>query len=247
LPRLRRAAGAISVPALTTLERRVLRGAVRLYATSPASRAEIAHAARISEQAVGIIPIPVDLEEFSPATDDEWREAAARPVIVFVGRADDPRKNVLLLFEAFVTLRRRFPRAVLRLVGRPPVGRVPQGVEVVGEVRDVSAELRRGSVFVLPSRQEGFGIVAAEAMAAGLPVVTTPSRGPEDLVRASGAGLVARDHSAHALAQAVESVVAEPARMAEMRRNGRAHVAIEHSPLAFRRRLKAAFNDVESI
>jgi len=148
-----------------------------------------------------------------------------------------------MLLEAFVGLRHRFPRALLRLVGRAPTGRLPDGVEAVGEVADVATELRRGGLLVLPSRQEGFGIVVAEAMAAGLPVVTTPSGGPEDIVRRSRAGLVASGHSPVAFVHAVESVVAEAGRSHELRRLGREYVEREHSPEVFHDRLHAALGD----
>jgi glycosyltransferase involved in cell wall biosynthesis len=245
LPAWRRAAAGIGVPALVGLERRVLRGATRLYATSQASRRDVAGVAGIPEHAVEIIPIPVDLERFAPAPDDVWREAAARPALVFVGRADDPRKNVPMLLDAFAVIRRRFPRALLRLVGRPPLGRLPEGVEAVGEVGDVSDELRSAALFVLPSRQEGFGIVAAEAMAAGLPVVTTPSGGPEDLVGRSGGGLVAAAHTAPAFAAAVESVITDDESLFRMRKSGRLHVETEHGPEVFRQALASALAEVE--
>ena len=102
----------------------------------------------------------------------------AYAVLTFVGRSDDTRKNLPLLLDAFALVRRERPSARLRLVGSPPPGPVPPGVDVVGVVADVAAELRRAALFVLPSTQEGFGIVAAEALAAGLPVLTTPSGGP---------------------------------------------------------------------
>lgn len=245
MPPLRRAAAGLSVPGLAALERGVLRGAARVYATSPASRADVARAAGVPEQSVGLLPIPVDLGGFAPAPDDTWRELAARPVLVFVGRADDPRKNVPMLLEAFATIRRRFPRAVLRLVGRPPAGRAPDGVEAVGEVDDVASELRRAAVFVLPSRQEGFGIVAAEAMAAGLPVVTTPSGGPEDLVRRSGAGEIAAAHTAGALAAALEAATADLDRLSAMRTRGRLFVEREHAPETFRHALASALIEVD--
>ena len=240
----RRAAAVASIPALAALERRVLNGATRLYATSPATCREVARAAGVAEESIEILPIPVDLERFAPAPDDVWREAAARPVLVFVGRGDDPRKNVAMLLEAFSALRRRLPRAVLRLVGRPPLDRLPEGVHAVGEVVDVASELRRAAVLVLPSRQEGFGIVAAEAMAAGLPVVTTPSGGPEDLVSRSRAGAVSANHSAAALADVLQLLVDLP-RLEEMRMLARAHVEREHAPEVFRRALAGALEEVE--
>lgn len=239
---MRRLAAGASIPVLEMLERRVLRRATRVFATSPASRTDVARAAGLAENRVGILPIPVDLDRFAPAPEEVWREAAARPVLVFVGRADDPRKNVPMLLEAFADLRRRFATARLRLVGRPPTGVLQDGVEAVGEVADVAAELRRAAIFVLPSRQEGFGIVAAEAMAAGLPVVTTPSGGPEDLVRRSGAGVVASRHTAAAFAEAIEGAVRD---LETMRSEARAYVEREHAPEMFTSRLAAALAEVE--
>lgn len=238
---LHRAAAGLSVPALAALERRVLRSAARVFATSPASRADVARAAALPEDEVGVLPIPVDVERLRPAADDAWREALSVPVLTFVGRADDPRKNVPALLEAFTRIRASLPDARLRLVGRPPSGELPPGVEAVGEVADPGVELRRAALFVLPSRQEGFGIVAAEAMACGLPIVTTPSGGPEDLVRRSGAGVVASD-----LAAAVVSLVRRPDELAEMRRRAREHVEREHAPAAFREALRAALAQVDA-
>ena len=77
----------------------------------------------------------------------------------------------------------------------------------------VAAHLRRATLFVLPSWQEGFGIAAAEALATGLPVVTTPSGGPEALVRDSGGGVVLEGFSAEELASTVRELLADPPRL----------------------------------
>ena len=103
----------------------------------------------------------------------------------------------------------------------------------------VAAHLRRATLFVLPSWQEGFGIAAAEALAAGLPVVTTPSGGPEALVRDSGGGVVLEGFSAEELAATVRGLLADPAPPRAMRRSGREYVEREHSPARFRELLAA--------
>ena len=102
-------------------------------------------------------------------------------MLVFVGRANDPRKNVGLLLDALPLL----PGVRALLVGEPPDTPLPERAQATGVVPSIAPFLRRGTMLVLPSHQEGFGIVGAEAMAAGLPVVTTPSGGPEALVRDS--------------------------------------------------------------
>ena len=156
------------------LERRVLRGARRVFATSAWSRDTIAEATEIDAAAIRILPLPVDFDAFAPRADEQWLARLAQPVLAFVGRADDPRKNVDLSLDAAQLV----PGARVRLIGAPPRGRVPEGVEVVGSVESVAPHLRTASLLVLPSRQEGFGIVAAEALAAGVPVVATPQRRP---------------------------------------------------------------------
>ena len=72
-----------------------------------------------------------------------------------------------------------------------------------GDTASVAEVLRGASALLLPSHQEGFGIVAAEALACGVPVVTTPTGGPEELVRGSGAGVVLEGFSPEELAGAI--------------------------------------------
>src|SRR5919198_1503470 len=79
LPRSRRLAIRVNAPILTRLERSVLRGAGRVYGISPWSRASVARAGGLAEERVGILPIPIDLETFTPASDEEWRGGRAVP------------------------------------------------------------------------------------------------------------------------------------------------------------------------
>lgn len=237
LPRSRRLALRLNAPGLLALERRVLRGADAVYATTPASRASLAAAAGIPLERVGVLPIPVETERFAPAPEAEWLSSLTAPTIAFVGRSDDPRKNVAMLLDAMPAIRRAVPDATVTLIGRPPRRPLPEGVEALGEVASVADALRRATLFVLPSLQEGFGIVAAEALSCGVPVVTTPSGGPEELVRASGGGRVLAGFDPDELAETVVSLLRDTDALAAMRRAGRAYVEAEHAPGRFQERL----------
>ena len=83
-------------------------------------------------------------------------------------------------------------------------------------------------------------------MAAGLPVVTTPSGGPEALVRDSGGGVVLGGFSAEELATTVNALLADPERLAAMRTRAREHVAREHSPARLRELLADAFAEEQA-
>jgi glycosyltransferase involved in cell wall biosynthesis len=218
----RRLLGRLNAPALRRWERNVLAGASILLAPTEQIAGELAATAGIDPERVGVLPIPIDTTRFTPLADAEW--VARPPRLVFVGRADDPRKNVNLLLDAFRLIRRVMPELTLRLVGRPPAGRLPEGVEALGEVGDVAPHVRESRLLVLPSVQEGFGIAAAEALACGVPVVTTPCGGPEEAVRHSGAGRVLSGFGVEELAHATVELVGDERTLVSMRAAGRRHV-----------------------
>jgi glycosyltransferase involved in cell wall biosynthesis len=244
LDRARRFALAAGAPALLACERATLRRARMLWAISPAAQRALALAARIPEERIRVVRIPVDAQRFSPLPDDEWTRELEHPSLVFVGRASDPRKNLGLLLEAFVRLRSRRPTVRLKLVGEPPSQRVPEGVDVVGEVASVAESLRRAVLFVLPSLQEGFGLVVAEALASGVPAVVTPCGGPEELVGASGGGEILSGFDAHELADRLEALLSDPARLLAMRPRGRDYVVREHDPSHLRDALRGALEEL---
>jgi glycosyltransferase involved in cell wall biosynthesis len=233
LPRSRRVALAVNAPAVGAFERLVLRRAEAIYATSPSSRVDVAAAAGAHPEKVGVLPLTVDVDAFTPAEDDEWlaRATGGAPILAFVGRADDPRKNLPLALAAFEHIRAWRPAARLRVIGpgEPPRG---DGVEALGFVPSVADALRDASLLLLTARQEGFGIAAAEALAAGVPIVATPSGGPEDMLRRSGGGIVMRGWDAAEIAAAARALLSEPDRLLAARTAGREHVRREHSPEA---------------
>jgi glycosyltransferase involved in cell wall biosynthesis len=233
---MRRAAASVSLRPLRTLERKVVQRASAVFATSDATREQLAAVGRRAD--IGLLRIPVDVGHFTPAPDAAWRESLNHPTAVFIGRADDPRKNVALVFEAA----RRLPSVRFVLAGTPPpdTHSLPSNITALGPVSDTAEVLRSGTVFVLPSLQEGFGIVAAEALACGLPVLTTPSGGPEDLVRRSGAGVVTETFDAEEFADRLRQLIRDDDALNEFRRKGRAYVEREHAPDVFQSALREA-------
>ena len=242
LPFSRRVAAQLNAPALSRLERAVLRGAKHVYGISAASRASLVRAGGLQEDQVDVLAIPVDLEHFAPEPDEQWLARLERPVLTFIGRADDPRKNVALALEALPLVRARLPEATLQLVGRRPSRRLPEGATALGEIPSVAEPLRRSALLLLPSRQEGFGIVTAEALAAGVPVVATRSGGPEQLLRESGGGVVLDGWEPQELADAIVALLEDRDRLLELRRRGRAYVQQQHAPAVIAERLRQALD-----
>ncbi|MSQ24355.1 MAG: glycosyltransferase [Chloroflexi bacterium] len=125
----------------------------------------------------------------------EYREPAqvAGRRLFFVGPADyRPNADAIRWFIAAVLpqLRKLLPDVELRLAGRGTERFTAPGVEGLGHVEDAHAELRRADAFVAPIRMGGgtrFKIL--EAMAAGVPVVSTPL----------GVGGIAVESGQHAL------------------------------------------------
>jgi glycosyltransferase involved in cell wall biosynthesis len=80
-------------------------------------------------------------------------------------------------------------------------------------------------VLVLPTREDVWGIAIVEAMAAGVPVVTSDTAGARTAVEEAGAGTIVPTGDVRSLRQAVAALVANPGRRAELGRRGRAAAA----------------------
>jgi glycosyltransferase involved in cell wall biosynthesis len=84
-------------------------------------------------------------------------------------------------------------------------------IEFVGELSEPELDVQydQADVFVLPTRYEGYGMVVAEALARGLPVIATDTGGIAELL-SGGAGLVVPPDDAAALAEALREAIGKP-------------------------------------
>ncbi len=178
-----------------------------------------------------IIPNGVPVESYLPA-----RRGMRTPGrIVFIGRAE-PRKGVMVLLRAFKEVRERLPEATLVMVGprwaqvqelvsRPGSGLewpMP-GIAALGRVSHESKlkEMSRAEVMCVPSLEgESFGIVLAEAMAAGLPLVASDLPGYRSVLRDGELGELTPVGGHTALADALCRLLSDSGRRAEFSRKG---------------------------
>jgi glycosyltransferase involved in cell wall biosynthesis len=187
--------------------------------------AEIAAAAYgIPASHIAVVPEPIDLEAWRRLFAEAAAGPAGDPTVLCVARMY-PRKRLEDLLEAARRLGERIPEARVRIVGGGPESarlralhaRLGLGDRVVflGDVtrRTLAVEYGRAHCFCLPTVQEGFGLVFAEAMAAGLPVVACRAAAVPEIVVHERTGILVTPRSPGELAAALESLlVNEPLR-----------------------------------
>jgi glycosyltransferase involved in cell wall biosynthesis len=208
-------------------------------ATTAVSR-WLAHEAQslVSAPAPVVAPMPVATDLFSPGGTRK------RDTLLFVGRLTK-QKGLDLLLRALAKL----PASItLDVVGdgdeKKPLGALAGELGVTRRVRWHGSKpqgalvefYRSATALVVPSADEGLGLVAVEAMLCDTPVVAFESGGLPDVVQHDRTGLLVSERSPEALAAAISQLLSRPDRGQALGAAGRMHALATFAPESVARR-----------
>jgi glycosyltransferase involved in cell wall biosynthesis len=156
------------------------------------------------------------------------------PRLLALGRLI-PIKGLDMLFRAFARARAEVPTLELDVAGQGPLraelgAAAPDGVRFLGHVSPVGPVLERALALAVPSRGEGFGMSALEAMERGRAVVASRVGGLPSLVVDGETGLLVEPEDEDGLTEALVRIARDPTAAARMGAAGRARVLAEFSP-----------------
>jgi glycosyltransferase involved in cell wall biosynthesis len=161
-----------------------------------------------------------------------------------------PKKGVEVYIEALAIVKSRglkFHAVVggdgaLEAELRAQVTRLDLNKEIdfIGWVGDKHAFYASLDLFVLPSHHEAFGIVLIEAMAAGVPIISTDCVGPREIIREHRDGMVVPRGDATAMADAMSALLQNESLAQQFAASARERVEREYSMQAMAERLKSA-------
>ena len=228
------------VPSEYRVAARLLRGADRVVCVSrdtaealiaagfPAGRTQVIHNA---------VPIPAPLASEERERIDRELRLGEGSVVAAVGRLV-PQKAHWRFLEAAALVARRIPETRFLVIGDGPLRaelelqaarlELGQSVTFTGVRSDARALIARSDLLVFSSDWEGLAMAALEALAAGVPLVSTDVEGMRELLD-SGAGVVV-DRDPESLAEAIVALLEDPSRRAALGSAGRALVEREFSP-----------------
>lgn len=214
-PELAPALAAVKEPAwkLERKEQEIIL-ADHIFVASSVTQRSLLEAGVVSEK-ISVVPYGAPVEYFQPHPKPDQIFRA-----LFVGRIS-PRKGVHYLLKAWHEL--QLPEAELLFVGTNlfPKDWLNPYADVFKHVPSVPHQLLNqyyslGSVLVFPSLVEGFGLVLLEAMACGIPVITTPNTAGPDIITDGAEGFIVPIRDVEALKEKIVWCYEHPQELAEM-------------------------------
>jgi glycosyltransferase involved in cell wall biosynthesis len=201
------------------------------------------------------ILFPIDTRRFKPAGDARSRLPYGK-FLLLTARINDLRKNVSMLLEAFAEVRAQRPDLSLVTVGGHPSQSLLDQCRSLGlqdsvyfvehwlTREELIAHYQSAELFVLSSVQEGLGIPVLEAIACGLPVVSTDCGGPSSVVVEGQTGLLVANDDPDALADGILRLLADPQALDKLRASCVEFAAKHFSREVIETQFRNAFQEV---
>jgi glycosyltransferase involved in cell wall biosynthesis len=161
-----------------------------------------------------------DVVHYGIAPGAEPPPPPPEPRLVAVGRLI-PIKGLEVLLDAVRRAQAEVPALTLELAGSGPLEEelrrlAPPGTTLLGHVSPVEPLLERNAIVVVPSRGEGFGMVALEAAERGRAAIVSDVGGLPEIVADGETGLVVPPGDPEALARAIVALASDPERTRSM-------------------------------
>jgi glycosyltransferase involved in cell wall biosynthesis len=187
---------------------------------------------------IHVVPTGLPADRFAPGDGARFRAQAGipldRPLLTYIGRVAH-EKNIDFLVDVLLTVRRSMPRAMLLIAGQGPAleplrqrvlaQHLEQDVYFAGYLDRKTALLdcyAAANVFIFASRTETQGLVLLEAMAQGVPIVSTAVLGTRSILK-PGCGALVVDEDRDAFARAITRLLSDTGLQRELAERGRAY------------------------
>lgn len=235
-----------------TMQNKVVNQLEHIITVSACSKKDIAADFGISEEKIELIYNGIDTEIFKPQPAITRKHQR----LLATASADQPLKGLNYLLQAYAQLLTKLPELELIIVGKPKAGGVTEQLitelKLNYKVQFISGistkklvELYASATLaVVPSVYEGFGLPAGEAMACGVPVISTDGGALPEVV--GDAGVIVPAKQPEALAKGVEFLLNSPEKQAQYAIAGRQRILEQFSWQVVAKKLTHYYYDVIS-
>jgi glycosyltransferase involved in cell wall biosynthesis len=215
------------------MQKKVVKQLHNIVTVSDCSRQDIAADFGIQPSGISLVHNGIDVQEFRPILEISRRPRA----LMATASADAPLKGLRYLLKAYARLLEDYPDLELLLVSKPQPGgkteRLVKSLGIADRVKFVSGitteqmvrYYAEATIAVVPSVYEGFGLPAGEAMACGVPVISTDGGALPEVV--GDAGVIVPAKSVSALVDAISQLLEDTEQQARLAILGRERILKE--------------------
>ena len=198
------------------MQKKVIKQLRNIVTVSDCSRQDIARDFGLQPAGITLAHNGIDMDDFKPVPGVVRNPRR----LMATCSADQPLKGLRYLLHAYARLLERYPDLELLLVSKPNPGgkteRLIQRLGIADKVRFVNGittdqmvhYYAEAAIAVVPSVYEGFGLPAGEAMACGVPVVSTDGGALPEVV--GDAGLIVPAKNVDALVESIDKLLQDP-------------------------------------